>query len=70
MSEGPRTRPPTQGQRAYAAYVAAVEGRPVTPGVLAAMWARLLPREQRIWEETAAAVLAELAGEPPQEERR
>ena len=53
--EGPRS----QGHRAYAAYVAAVEGRPVTPAITAAMWRRLLPREQRVWDETAAAVLAE-----------
>ena len=58
----PGAGPGSAGQRAYAAYVAAVEGRPVSAAITAAMWQRLLPREQRVWEETAAAVLAELEG--------
>jgi hypothetical protein len=49
-------RPP--GQIAYAAYVTAVERQPVAAAITTAMWARLLPAEQRAWDAAAQAVLA------------
>ena len=48
----------TPGLMAYAAYVVAVERRPVAHAVTVAMWARLLPAQQRAWEAVARAVLA------------
>lgn len=55
----------TPGQRAYAAYVTAVERQPVAAPITTAMWVRLLPGEQRAWEAAAQAVLAQC---PPQED--
>jgi hypothetical protein len=46
----------TPGAIAYAAYVTAIERRPQPAAVLGAMWARLLPAEQRVWEAVAQAV--------------
>jgi hypothetical protein len=48
---------PTPGQIAYAAYVVAVERRPIAAEVTTAMWTRLMPHEQRVWEAAAQAVL-------------
>jgi hypothetical protein len=49
---------PTPGHICYAAYVTAVERQPVAARITDAMWARLLPAEQRAWEAAAQAVLA------------
>jgi hypothetical protein len=49
----PDTRTP--GEIVYAAYVTAVEQRLVDVAITTAMWARLLPAEQRAWEATALA---------------
>ena len=46
----------TSGEEAYAAYVTAVEQREVPEATVTAMWQRLLPHEQRAWEEVALLV--------------